>query len=263
MSLPRLISPLDRNISTSLPPGLEIEDLTGGLDPASIDPAQLDAARALLAREPLGIERAIRVALCPPLHGQRDPIWRRACRIARACPRCAERRARGLAHRMIEQAIEYSEPRAVLVSCPSRTLLDLPDALRRMRSGIATLRRRRWFSAAVNAGVLAIETPLTRDGRRWALHAHGVVDVAPSSDVGGWRSQLASEWRELVGIPGAVFELEPLRSSAALAGYALKIGDTKSWSPGGRDLPPARRAHLDAALRGRRLIIAWGAACRA
>jgi hypothetical protein len=160
---------------------------------------------------------------------------------------------------MMARAVSYADARAVLVTCPSKTLLDLPDALGCFRTGLRKIRRRRWFAACVRGGTLAIETPLTRDGRRWALHAHGVVDVTTDADDAAWKNRVASTWIDLTNIPGAVFEFEPLRSAPALIRYALKIGDTKSWAPGGHDLPDGRRIHLDRALRGRRLVITWGA----
>jgi hypothetical protein len=262
-SVTRLIPRDDRNISTTLPAELRL-DVLGAVDPSALDRDQLDAALALLARSPLDLDRARRIALCPPLDGPRDPVWRRACRL-RACPRCAERRARRLARRMIERAIAYPNPRAVLVTCPSRTLLDLPTTLDALHRGLATLRRRRWFSRGVVRGVLALECPTTRDGHRWAVHCHGVVDVVPGvADDSAWLDRLGAEWSALVGTPGAKFELEASRSVASLSRYALKVGQAKTWSPGARDLPPARRAHLDSALRGRRLVVSWGGpACRA
>jgi hypothetical protein len=249
----RLLPNEDRNISTSL-----FGTILEGAEPATIDRDQLDAALALLNRQPLAIDRARRLLLCPPLWGPREPPWARACRL-RACPRCADRRARALTQRMLDHASGYGERRAVLVTCPSRTLLDLPETLQRMRRGVAKLRRRTWFAKTVVGGVLALEFPLTRDGRRWALHAHGILHLGVGTVEPEWLARLATQWAELAAAPGAIFKLEPLRSTRDLARYALKVGDTKSWSPGGRDLAPSRRVHLDQALRGRRLIVAWGA----
>jgi hypothetical protein len=122
----------------------------------------------------------------------------------------------------------------------------------------ATLRRRRWFSSVVRAGVLALETPPTRDGARWALHGHGVLDATAEADGAAWRERLSAEWRSLVETPGAVFELEPLRSPGALAGYAMKLRNAKSWAPGVRELDSERRAQVAKALRHRRLLVTWG-----
>jgi hypothetical protein len=154
----------------------------------------------------------------------------------------------------------YAAPLAVLVTCPSKSLLDLPAALRMLQASLASFRRRRWFSLACRAGAIAIETPLTKDGRRWALHAHGVLDVPGDSPA--FRTRCAAEWRALTGIPGAVFDFETARSVPSLVGYSLKVGDAKSWAPSARELSPQLMAHLDAALGGRRLVLAWPRASR-
>jgi hypothetical protein len=149
----------------------------------------------------------------------------------------------------------YAAPLVVLVTCPSKSLLDLPAALRTLQSSLASLRRRRWFSSACRAGAIAVETPLTQDGRRWALHAHGVLDVCGDSPA--FRTRCAAEWRALTAIPGALFDFEAARSVPNLVGYALKVGNAKSWAPSARELSPQLMAHLDAALGGRRLVLAW------
>jgi hypothetical protein len=154
----------------------------------------------------------------------------------------------------------YTAPLVVLVTCPSKSLLDLLAALRTLQTSLASLRRRRWFSSACRAGAIAVETPLTRDRRRWALHVHGVIDVP--GDSLSFRTRCAAEWRALTGIPGAVFDFEAARSVPSLVGYALKVGDAKSWAPSARELSPQLMAQLDAALRGRRLVLAWPRAPR-
>jgi hypothetical protein len=226
---------------------------------ADIEAPQLEAVRSVLVRDPLAIDRAWRLASCPPTSSPLragSPVRRYPCRL-RCCAYCAERRARRLARSMSERTSSYKAPLAVLVTCPSKTLHDLPAALQSLQTSLATLRRRRWFTTAVASGALAIETPLTKDGRRWALHAHGVLDVP--GDAPPFRARCAAEWQALTGIPGAVFDFEALRDGARLAAYALKVGDAKSWAPGPRELSPQRIAHLDSAIGGRRLVLAWGA----
>jgi hypothetical protein len=53
-----------------------------------------------------------------------------------------------------------------------------------------------------------------------------------------------------------VFELEPLGNAAALAAYAFKVADAKTWALD--DLSPAVAVHVDRALHGRRLLVRWG-----
>ncbi len=156
----RLNREADRKISTRAAAAALL-----GLDLTSIDGDQIDAAVGLLARQPLARERARRIALCPPPCGPREPYWSRACRL-RACPRCADRRARSLATRMIEVASEFGHRAAALITCPSRTLHDLPDA--RGRLGLAIRE--------------AAPPPLVPAHRRWRRAGYR---VPPD---GGWAS---------------------------------------------------------------------------
>jgi hypothetical protein len=227
-----------------------------------IEGPQFEAVRAVLARDPLAADRAWRLAACPPvstpLHPG-SPVRRYPCRL-RGCAYCAERRARQLSSKLAGRASSYAAPLAVLVTCPSKTLFDLDAALGTMQGALAALRRRRWFASAVPAGSLAIETPLTKDGHRWALHAHGVLSVA--GDSAAFRTRCAAEWRQLVGITGAVFDFEPVRDVTTFSRYALKVGQEKSWAPDARELSPKALAHLDGVLRGRRLVLSWPRAPR-
>jgi len=160
-----------------------------------------------------------------------------------------------LRDRVIGRAARYTRPVAVLITCPSASLTDLPATLGAMRAGLVRLRRRVWWQAECSAGSMVIEVPLTRGGHRWHLHAHGVIDCAASAE---WSKHAAAEWPQIVGVPGAVLGVEPLRSVDALAGYAAKVGRGQSWSPDPGSLPSWVRAHLDRAIRGRRLWIEWG-----
>jgi hypothetical protein len=109
------------------------------------------------------------------------------------------------------------------------------------------------------AGVGAIEMPLTKDGQRWALHLHGIVDLCASDgQLEEWRVRAQAEWRELTGQPGAVWEVEDLRDPHALLRYAVKSRRNKSWSPSPVDLPTRLRVHLDRAIRGKQLVVQWG-----
>jgi hypothetical protein len=224
-----------------------------------IDNSQIATARALLARSPCSLERAVRVLHCPPISvpmvGRHYGLPRYPCK-QRCCSYCAERRARDLAAMLVWRGRHYRQPAAVLITCPSKTLFDLPAALGLLRGGIAALRRRRWFMTAFPAGCLAIETPVTADGHRWALHAHGVLELPVDSPA--LRARCEQAWRAAVGMPGALFSIEPVRDVRALLGYALKLGRDKSWAPLPGDLSPTLMAHLDTALRGRRLTIVWG-----
>lgn len=235
-------------------------------DRDELDPEQVRAAYALLGRSPHDLDRAKRVVVCP-LPGEHQQVvvgtaYRVPCGASRACPRCADRRAWRLRATIVKAARACGDPVAVLVTCPSRKLLDLPMAIATMRRALGTLRRRAWFRRAVPRGVLVLETPLTADCERWAVHAHGVLDFAELPDLvqqAAVEARLVREWRDLTGVPGAVFDVEPVRSVAALAGYAVKLGRAeKSWCPPAEGLPPGRRAHLDRALRGKRLVVAWG-----
>jgi hypothetical protein len=174
----------------------------------------------------------------------------------RLCTYCQDRRASRHAAKLIGIASRFVSPTAVLITCPSSSLLDLPQALRAMHTGLGKLRRRRWFANRVRSAVLAFELPLTEDQHRWALHAHGVLDLAGPD--AAFYARCEAEWCHLVGIPGAVFAFERLRSLRSFIDYALKVGRASSWSPTLGELSPNRRAHLDQALRGRRMTVTWG-----
>lgn len=105
---------------------------------------QVQAAEAMLARDPLRTERAYRVLICPL---PRDPRWhdgfvRMPCHL-RGCPACAERRAARLAADIVERASGYEQPTAILITCPSRSLLDLAASVRLLRASLGKLRMRR------------------------------------------------------------------------------------------------------------------------
>lgn len=277
MNRPRLIEPHDRNYSTFIVPDLVHEQSKERSDERrraettlqdieervrDIEPHQLAACRSVLARDPLATGRAWRLATCPPDSiplSLGSPVRRYPCRL-RCCVYCAERRAKRLARGMNVRTAGYAAPLVVLVTCPSKSLLDLPAALRKLQCALASLRRRRWFSASCRAGAIVVETPLTQDGRRWALHAHGVLEVPGDSPA--FRTRCAAEWRALTGIPRAMFDFEAARSVPSLIAYALKVGDAKTWTPSARELSPQLMAHLDAALGGRRLVLAWPNAAR-
>jgi hypothetical protein len=124
-----------------------------------------------------------------------------------------------------------------------------------MTRSLVKLRRRAWFVAACNGGVVAIETPLTGDGRRWNVHAHAILGVnleGPEREA--WIERAAREWSALVG-PGALWSCEDLLSRNALARYACKVGAHKTTVTNG--LPPRLAAHLDQALHRRRLVRSW------
>lgn len=272
MNRTRLIEPHDRNYSTSPVGDLAREQRKERTDERSraeatlgfieerirdIEPHQLEACRSVFTRDPLATDRAWRLASCPPDStplSPGSPVRRYPCRL-RCCAYCAERRARRLARGTTIRAASYAAPLAVLVTCPSKSLLDLPAALRALQTSLASLRRRRWFSASCRAGAIVIETPLTQDGRRWALHAHGILDAPGDSPA--FRTRCAAEWPALTGIPGAMLDFEAARNVSSLVAYALKIGDAKSGAPSARELSPQLMAHLDAALGGRRLVLAW------
>jgi hypothetical protein len=229
------------------------------IDATELDPEQYEAARTSLDASPEMLKRAFAISVCPPVErGTGYPHWARPCRFSRQCPACAERRGRELVRKTIDLAAAYEHPRALLATLPSASLFDLDLTRDRFRKAFAQLRRRsRWVSAVVG-GVAVLEFPLTSNGKRWALHAHGVLGlVSETAADDAWLDWLAEQWAEIVEVPGTIFELEPLKSPRALMRYALKLGRQKSWSPG-RELPSARRVHLDRALSGRRLVVEWG-----
>jgi hypothetical protein len=208
--------------------------------------------------------KARRVIWCPPYPPTTDaPAWsivpRGACGV-RQCPSCRERRCQRLATQTVATVSAYVAPVAVLVTSPSKTLLDLPSTVKSIRENVWTMRRRRWFAKACTGGSLALELPLTKDQRRWAVHCHGVLDVRLDGDaLAKWAERAGEEWRALTGRDGALFELEELRSPRAMMEYALKLGrDDKSWAPAPRSLPFHLAAHVERALFRKRLIISWG-----
>lgn len=256
-------APADRKISTGRrrasvhDPDRLLAQVLASIPPgARADAERIEDARALLRRDPAAWGRARAVVLCAS-GDARDPAawWQVRCRL-RCCRGCAEVHARELRDRVVARAAGYAAPVAVLVTCPSRSLTDLPAALGELRRGLATLRRRAWWARGCAAGALVIECPLTSDRHRWAVHAHGVLGAVDASPE--WRARAAREWRGVVGMPGAELSLEPLRDAGSIAGYAAKVGRDKSWSPDPRELEPWLRAHLDRAIRGRRLLVAWG-----
>jgi hypothetical protein len=263
----------DRNFVTCVPgkPQQEVELVRDGWRalaaleaavkrlPFDVEWHQLHAARALLARDSRALERAMRLVWCPPaskrLHGRHLGTRRLPCKN-RACVYCAERKAQRLSAMLAGRAARYRAPLVILIAAPSTSLLDLPSSLQRFRKAFATLRRRRWFATSLTSGALVLEAPLMLDRRRWNVHAHGVVD-APA---GGpeLRSRCAEQWAELVCVSDAVLAFEPLRDLKGLFRYGLKVGRSKSTAPDVGTLSPEQMAHLDVALRGRRLTITWG-----
>lgn len=265
MIAPRQIPEGDRNFRARVQQRNEASDTIDCLlaeipRHVEIDAAHMAAATALLARAPEAWERARRILLCPPLSmsGRHQGWVRLPCR-QRACPTCAQRRARRLALRATAVAIAFARPVAVLVTCPSRTAFDLSRSLDALHDGLLRLRRRRWFVRACVGGVLAVEAPPTSCGFRWALHAHGILGLAPSANAGEFDARAALEWRDIVGMPGAVFDVERLRGARSLMRYGFKVDGESSACPAPWAMPARMRAHLDSALRGRRLLVAWGA----
>jgi hypothetical protein len=221
-----------------------------GIDP---DPEHVEIAGRLVAAGQHA--RAMRIVCCPPLGS-----WiGRPCR-QRCCGTCMRRRAAALAETMAATIATYRSPLSLLITCPSASLLDLPIALARLHEGLGTMRRRISWRRGCIAGVIAIEAPPTRDGRRWALHGHGAVDLAALEPeaASAWIAEHAAQWPQLVGTPGAVLDFEPLRSGRDLARYSFKIGESPSWAPSPDELSSHLLAHLDRALRGRRMLISWG-----
>lgn len=220
---------------------------------AHVSPDRVEDARAMLRRDLGAWRRARRMLLCPALGVRDAAVWQRPCRL-RACRACADRHSELLRDRMVARASGYASPVAVMVTCPSGGLTDLPEALRGFRAGLRVLRRRRWFGRVCVAGVLAIECPLTGDRHRWHVHGHGVIDVRGMTPE--WWVRAEQEWRQQVGA-GGEFGVEPLRALRDLAGYAVKLGRGQSWSPDPGELPSWVRAHLDRAIRGRQLVVEW------
>jgi len=199
--------------------------------------------------------RARRVLLCPPIEGGQYDMARKPCRL-RACPTCSERRAWRLAGKLEQLASGYTHPVVLLVAAPSRSSSDLKLSVSELKLKLVTLRRRAWFASACPRGVIAVECPPTNGGYRWNVHAHGICDVAPDIRE-EFAARAQADWSELRGA-GAVFGLETLRNESGLAQYSFKVGGEKSWSPMPDTVTAAQWDELDHALRGARLLIAWG-----
>lgn len=207
-------------------------------------------------------KRAQRMVACRPLTIEDRSTWgirRTACKYYRACAYCSVRWADGKAEKLIAAIYGMASPTAILVTAPTRSLLDLRSGLETFRADLLRLRRRAEFRRRVSAGVLAIELPQTADGHRWLVHAHGALDLQTNDliETAEWSAWACVEWRKIRGQQGAEFSLEPLRSPAALAKYSLKIGrDTKSWFE--PSVPERFRERVAQALKRKRLIVSWG-----
>jgi hypothetical protein len=235
--------------------------------PFEIEAEQLKVCHSVLARDPLALDRAVRLAVCPPLRAPRVYGFKRfPCKFYRLCTYCPERRARHEAKKLMKAAQHFKAPVAVLVTWPTLTQVGPAVARRRlglrceittMRAALRRLTRAAWFSKVVRGGALAFECPLGAGATHWHLHAHGIVEAPNITPA--FKTRCNREWRALADGRLARFSFEPLANAAALVSYALKLGDRpNSWAPALGTLTEKQRTELDDALAGRRMTTVWG-----
>lgn len=183
-----------------------------------------------------------------------EAYGRRTCK-RRDCPTCAAARAKANAGKLAAMVARMSSPLVVLVTLTSAGAFDLGPTMRAFRDRLARLRRRRCVARYVIAGAGAIEPHLARSGERWEVHAHVAIVVVPGFDL----RTVARAWRTLTRKRGR-FMAEPdprLRSAAGFAAYVTKPND---WCPPPGTLDRKRLEILFRATKGRRVLVAWGAA---
>ena len=141
-------------------------------------------------------------------------------------------------------------PRLVLVTCLSRSLDDLAPALGQLRQALALLRARRCMKE-VGGGVGAIEPRLADNEKRWTVHAHIALD-------GTWNDQeVACAWRSLTNGRGR-FSRDKRAGILAPRQLAAYVTKADSWCPRPGALSIPNLGELRSAIRGRRVVIAWG-----
>jgi hypothetical protein len=125
----------------------------------------------------------------------------------------------------------------------------LRDQVDRLYREFAILRRRRFFKSNVAGGIAVMETKLSdRDGL-WHVHLHCLIETK-------WldQKQLSQEWLAVTG-DSSIVDIRQVQGEEAIryvAKYAAKGTDNSTYTQ-----PEALREYI-AAIKGRRLILAWG-----
>jgi hypothetical protein len=211
------------------------------------------AARAIELKELDDHRSADRILKCGNMTGF---LKNRTCH-RRDCPVCAEK----IAWRnkiKIERAISsMTAPYLFLVSMRSKGSHDLAATVSEFRSSLGVLRRRKFFRAAVRAGVGAIETKVASDNEAWTVHAHVVLDAdIDQLDL----ERTARMWKEFTRGLGT-FAIDPSHPSVEqknVARLATYIAKSDTWSPMPGSMEPERLDLIRSAIKGRRLLVQWG-----
>jgi hypothetical protein len=152
-------------------------------------------------------------------------------------------------------AARFGRPIFVTLTLPTEGPFRLSTGLDDYREALLRWRRSNPVARVVKGGVGGLEPHFARSKALWAVHAHLLLDVTPSVDLDdlGERWGIATADRGLFLIPpnrGA--DVESLADSAR---YATKARD---WCPTPGALPLTALDALFRAMRGRRVLIAWG-----
>ncbi len=207
-------------------------------------------ARAL-ELDDLGESRRAQLVLLCSAKGTGFPM--RTCK-QRVCPTCSKNIALRNSRMALARIERMKSKRLYLVTICSHLLNDLAQAITAFKIAFRRLRDRTCF-ANVRAGVGAVEPKLSDDQLRWVVHAHLVLDVDPAQlDV----SRVHIQWTKLLYSWSGKFSAQDdprVRSAHAIAKYITKAWD---WSPAPGAMELQRLGLLFNAVRGRRLVIAWG-----
>ncbi len=199
----------------------------------------------------LGESRRAKLVLLCSAAGTGFPL--RTCK-QRACPTCSQNVAIRNSRKALNRIEQMTFKTLVLITVCSRSLLDLGSTITLFKQALSRLRERVCFSN-VRAGVGGLEPKLSDDKTFWEVHAHLVLDVDPALlDV----ARVHANWTRLINDRHGKFcaEANPcVRSPRAIAIYMTKTWD---WSPPPGTMDSPRLGLLFRAMRGRRLVIAWG-----
>lgn len=221
--------------------------------PDDLTREQLEAALACCRTGNHG--NTLRLLRCFPGPGAESKQLRYCCKQSRICTYCRKRWAWKTAESLVARVRRFTNPVAVLITAPSRSLFDLGDTLEQFKANVERLRRKRRFREECSGGVLVFECPLLKEGHRWNVHAHAILDVPSREQASGraFEAWLAAEWRNLGGVK---FEFQPLLSARLFIEYALKLDRPSSYS--NPLLSAQLQAGLERALYRKRRFKAWG-----
>jgi len=180
-------------------------------------------------------------------------VSRRVCKLP-YCPSCGARKAARNADLAIVAAARFERPIFATLTRPTEGPFRLAAGLDHYRDALLRWRRSNPVARVVRGGVGGLEPHLDRARSLWAVHAHLLLDVTASVDL----DDLAERWGIATGDRGLFLisakgaDVESLTDSAR---YATKARD---WCPPPGALPLTALNALFRAMRGRRVLIAWG-----